>query len=776
MERLWRQALGAAGLPAEAVGRVDGDVVAGERQGHLRRSRVLVVTPDVLHAWLLPNISDSNVWDFVRHIRLIVVDEVHVYTGVFGSNAAFLFRRLEHLMHVGGGRAQYIVASATVHEPARHLEALFGRQFSIVDESMDTSGRFPLTVHMVNPNGKDPLTSLSELDKELAAQSETRFITFVDSRKQTELVASIIGRSRQHESEEVPEISPRALNLLERLDVVPYRAGFEDSDRAVIEERLASGRLRGVISTSALELGIAIPHLDIGILFGVPRSMTSLQQRLGRVGRHRPGMVIVINNGDLYSEAMFKNPGEALDRPLAEPALYLENPRIQYIHAMCLARVGGEHDQACEKAHTSSENGFDTGVNWPAGFVELCEKERVGDVPVDLRPMKAEAGDAPHLTFPLRDVESQFKVEARRGPEIELLGSLSHAQLMREAYPGAVYYYMTVPYRVVQVHLQSKTVRARREKAYTTTPVMAPAMIIPILSEDSVYRSARLGDLVMVETTLQVRESVMGFKERRGSNDISQAYPLAGGGITFPQQFFTRNFFTTGTVLFHPALAAPGVHLPALAELIYECFLMEVPFERHDIHSGAGRLRLSRGPLEKDSRFLAIYDQTYGSLRLSGRLLDPGVIEQVVARAVAVGRDESLPALPGETAAALEALAESLSGPRSEVALGLPAGELSQGGDATATVGGGSARVRVIMPGSTRLDRARGNEEFHVEGVFYSPKDGAVRYRGRHPSDWNENVTVIVPPENIIAIPGESRMGFYDIETGTLAEDPAEGL
>jgi len=349
------------------------------------------------------------------------------------------------------------------------------------------------------------------------------------------------------------------------------------------------------------------------------------------------------------------------------------------------------------------------------------------------------------------------------------LGSLSHAQLIREAYPGAVYYYMTVPYRVVQVHLQSKIVRVRREKAYTTKPVMAPAMIFPILSDDSVYRSARQDELLMVETALQVRESVTGFRERRGVNEFNQSYPLSGYGISFPQEFFTRNFFTTGTVLFHPALAAAGVNATALAELVYECFLMEVPFERHDIHWGAGRLRLSRGPLEKDSRFLAIYDQTYGSLRLSGRLLDPGVIERVVARAVVVARDGSLATISPETAAALEAIAKSLSKPRSDFALGVP--DTTPSADKAVT--GDGRRIRVIMPGSIGLDRARGNEEFHVEGVFYSPRDGAVRYRGRHPSDWNEDVTVIVPPENIVAVPGESRMGFYDLETGSLSEDLA---
>lgn len=83
----------------------------------MKKAVVIVATPDILHAWLLPNVGDNVVYNFIRRIRVIVIDEVHVYTGVFGSNAAFLFRRLEHLIALSGGRATYIAASATIKEP-----------------------------------------------------------------------------------------------------------------------------------------------------------------------------------------------------------------------------------------------------------------------------------------------------------------------------------------------------------------------------------------------------------------------------------------------------------------------------------------------------------------------------------------------------------------------------------------------------------------------------------------------------------------------------------
>lgn len=135
------------------------------------------------------------------------------------------------------------------------------------------------------------------------------------------------------------------------------------------------------MATSALELGIDVPHLDAGVLVGVPRSGTSLMQRIGRVGRQVPGAVVIVNDGDVYSEAMFRKPAELFARPLAEGALYLENPRIQYIHAMCLARPGGEHDRALARAGASPELPFSSPVSWPPGFVELCARERAGEIP-----------------------------------------------------------------------------------------------------------------------------------------------------------------------------------------------------------------------------------------------------------------------------------------------------------------------------------------------------------------------------------------------------------
>ncbi|MCX6380984.1 MAG: DEAD/DEAH box helicase [Armatimonadetes bacterium] len=362
------------------VGIISGDVPIKNRSTILRQSHVVVVTPDIVHAWLLPQCGDSHVRSFLGKLRLIIIDEAHTYTGVFGSNTAFLFRRLRHICDYLKSSLRFIAASATIASPEEHLNKLTGLDFAIIEEKVNGSQRYPTTIRLITPPAHEDI--MTGLPKLLTALGKTslKSITFVDSRKQVELITSIVTRDSaddgmapdsQTEEDSFYDYSD-SLQHLSRLSILPYRAGYEASDREAIQNRLQSGSLSGVISTSALELGIDIPHLDIAILVGVPSSSTSLYQRIGRVGRQKPGEVLIINSGTPYDTAIFAHPEDILNRPPAQSALYLENLRIQYIHALCLARLGGEHDQS--RPDLGEYPQFSTNVSWADGFLELCTK------------------------------------------------------------------------------------------------------------------------------------------------------------------------------------------------------------------------------------------------------------------------------------------------------------------------------------------------------------------------------------------------------------------
>jgi DEAD/DEAH box helicase domain-containing protein len=775
-EERWDDAIKKAGLRS-TIGRIDGGVTPALRHRVLSDSQIVVFTPDIIHAWLLSNLSNRKVISFLEKVDLIIVDEVHTYSGVFGSNSAYLFRRLQHLFHMLGKEPQFICASATIGNPEKHLAKLFGSDFSIITKEQDSSPKNQVDILLVNPPGvQDFLTEAVNLLTPLYEKTNSRFITFVDSRKQVELISSIIARNNSKEekdddesvelnderknadeiyddSDEKPYVPEEIVAVLDDVDVLPYRAGYEEQDRSRIQERLTQGKLNGIISTSALELGIDIPYLETCVLIGVPPSLTSLQQRIGRIGRHSKGNVIVVNSGSVYDQAVFANPESILQRPLSESALYLENLYVQYIHALCLARLGGEHDQIESALNLNPAAEFSSKVRFPEKFIWLCNQERSGQIPRELQSMKSDSGDNPNYAFPLRDIETQFKVEFRQGPRIQPLGSLSYGQLMREAYPAAVYYYATMPYRVTKVFFNSKTVLVRKEKRYTTKPQFLPTMIFPNLQEE-IYQSYSHSKVICFECHLQVRELINGLKERRGPTERIYSYPLAGEiGIYFDLPLFSRNYFTTGAIIVHPIFNQEKVDVSVIAQFLYEAFILLIPYERQDINFAADKFRIKMDPLKKDGKFIAIYDQIYGSLRLTSRVLEENVLNRILVEAKNIAQTQGLIEINIQTLDAFDTLIKSTNKPKQAVSLGQKI---------VSTLGNNYKRV--ILPKSKGVLLTINNEEFVVERVFLTP-DG-LRYEGKTSHQSTER---LVPPiEHVKEIPGESKIGYYNFTTGLV--------
>ncbi|NOU10649.1 MAG: DEAD/DEAH box helicase [Nitrospira sp.] len=764
-ENRWRNAVHDAGLDIK-VGRIDGDVKPLERRIKLLKScRVLVFTPDILHAWLFLTISSAPVQEFLRNLSMVILDEAHTYSGVFGSNSAFLFRRILHTNAKLGGKVRFIASSATMSDPQRHMKQLVGEDFEVIDSEFDTSPQRKLhTFYVDPPKTHDLLGVVSDLIHFSAIHTERQSITFVDSRKQTEYLATILDRKLQEAEEDDEETL--VISKLKELQIYPYRSGYEADDRQLIQSKLQSGKLRGVVSTSALEMGIDLPYLTLGIIQGIPRSATSYFQRVGRVGRQQDGIVIVINNGSVMSESVFREPERIHSLPLIQSALYLHNPRIQYIHAMCLARQGGEDEIVCN-AVGSDADPFASNVDVPADFEKLCKSERIGELTNEFQTMKSQAGDDPYHTFPLRDLDMQFKVEMRHGPNQFTLGSLSYGQVMREAYPGAVYYYQTKAYRVVRIRKAQRTIDVRAEKRYFTSPKMLPTLILPNLTTDNIYQDVQFGSLRVIECAMQIGEALVGFKERRGSNEIDIDYPLRSElGFYYDAPKFARYMFTSGVLFDHPALLRPQVKCDAIARVIYEAFLMTVPFEPQDINAGDDKHRSSREGIKEGARFTCVYDQTYGSLRLTSRLMDESILRGVLKLAVEIGEASDMFALNAESIGTLQEMAsDSQIEPKRM--------------ETSAVITIDSQYVKIIKPGSYGVDVKKDNEEFIVDAVFFNPQLGELAYRGKHITEqkkadhenkFHGKTSIIVSVSSVQPLEGESTIGYYNYETGEIVD------
>ncbi|MCD6398525.1 MAG: DEAD/DEAH box helicase [Candidatus Aenigmarchaeota archaeon] len=760
-EKHWNKAIESTSLDI-VVKRIDGQVDKQTRMKYIKKAQILIMTPDIIHAWLLNNTNNKTVVNFLSHTKLIIVDEIHNYSGVFGSNSAFLFRRLQHIMTLLRTNPLYITASATIKSVDEHLNNLFGLKFRIIDSSYDSSPSNQLKISFVEPPlGQDIFSYVPDLLKYIAQNTEHKFLTFVDSRKQAEYITSIVSRKNKTENLNEEDIEKSIINNdhLKKLDILPFRSGYEIEDRISIQERLNKGNLNGIVSTSALELGINVPHLTLGILLGVPHSITSFYQRIGRIGRSQNGEILIINTGDLFSETIFENPKSLFDLPLSEGAMYLENQRIQYIHALCLARTGGEHDNICSFLKMDTNGEFKSSINWPKGFISLCNAERVGIIPTELQNMKEAGGDNPNIMFPLRDVDVQYQVKFKSGPYIKNLGYLSYSQLMREAYPGAVYYYTTKAFRVTGISNLNRTVKVRKERKYTTQPISLPILVYPDLGQNSVTIRKKYGDLLCFDCKLQIGERINGFKEQKGSSKINVNYPLNynDNKILFQRSMFTRNYFTSGAILSHPILNKTKVKCNDIANILYEAFLMTVPFERRDIHFACDKFRIENNYIEKNRKFIAIYDQTYGSLRLSSRFLDKDILEKVLKLSLTLCQNKALKVEEPTLSALMEIYNSYLSGEE----------ELILTNDSAILKSENSDEIRVIAKNSQGF-YTKDNEIFLVQGVFFSPNYKCLVYRGIFLNDTDPTLIRIVPIKDVIEIPGVTQFSTYNQKYGIL--------
>ena len=390
--RGWQEMAEGLGLPKHVIGRIDGSVPVPEREQVLIDARVVVMTPDVCHAWLMSRLSLPVVRDFLRSLSLLVMDEAHTLEGVFGSNFAFLMRRLKaarnRLTLSDGNPAtvQLIAATATIQNPSEHLRTLTGTDFRSIDYTEDGSRQYERIVAHVECTEGEEFRIAKELHQHLLDEGKNGgFITFVDSRKGVERLA--LETNKDSGVEHSTDLGGDG--------VLPYRAGYDKQDREQIEQLLKNGELRGVVSTSALELGIDIPHLCVGINVGVPTTRKAYRQRLGRIGRNAPGAFIIVAPKNAFSA--FGTSFQEYDEMSVEPSyLYLDNRFMQFAHGRCLA---------VELESLGRTSSIPTKISWPKGFREIYPAARPGGRrPPEFDAIAELGGDTPHYGYPLRNV------------------------------------------------------------------------------------------------------------------------------------------------------------------------------------------------------------------------------------------------------------------------------------------------------------------------------------------------------------------------------------
>jgi DEAD/DEAH box helicase domain-containing protein len=320
------RALTEIGFPDLVAGAYDGDATPEEKAWIRDNANVVLTNPEMLHGGLLPRHAK---WDtFLMRLRYVVIDELHVLRGIFGTHVAHILRRLRRICRHYGSDPTFIFCSATIGDPARLAASLCAAPVVAVTDDGSPAG--PRRFALLDPPVIDESSGVrSSANSECASvtaalvESGHRTITFCRSRKGTELVAADISHRL-----------PAAL----RDAVMPYRAGYLAEERRAIEHELFGGNLRGVVSTSALELGVDIGGLDACVMNGFPGTIASMWQQAGRAGRRSsPSVTVMVGGDDQLDRYLMSHPQEVFSRPPEPSVVNTANPFILDPHLACAA-------------------------------------------------------------------------------------------------------------------------------------------------------------------------------------------------------------------------------------------------------------------------------------------------------------------------------------------------------------------------------------------------------------------------------------------------------
>jgi DEAD/DEAH box helicase domain-containing protein len=505
------RALGSFGLAKQVRPAIyDGDTPRDARGDVRRGANVVLTNPDMLHVGILPH---HGSWErLFSHLRIVVVDEAHVYRGVFGSHVANVLRRLLRVAAAYGSDVRVLLASATIANPVELAERLTGLEdIGLIDGDGSPTPRRQIA--MWNPPLTDEAigarrSALGEAAELLAklVRDGARCICFMKSRKGVELLARMVCEDLERTD---PELAGR---------VAPYRAGYTPQQRRALEARLTSGELRAVITTDALELGIDIGELDAAVVVTFPGTVAALRQMWGRAGRRGKGFAVYVAGEDALDQFFCRHPDEFLERPVEAAILDHESAQIHQAHLLCAAYEGPLEQRDAEFFGPRWEAHAEALVS--AG---LLRKRTVQRTPSDVARASEGVGtevyvlrrpaDYPAAKVSLRSSspDSFAIVDVSSG---ELLGQTEAARAHSTIHDGAIYLHQGRSYEVRELDLENRrALVAPFDGDWYTQPKRETDTNIERLLD----RREALG-VTLSFGEVSVAETVLGYQRKRLSD------------------------------------------------------------------------------------------------------------------------------------------------------------------------------------------------------------------------------------------------------------------
>ncbi|NSW45237.1 MAG: DEAD/DEAH box helicase [Bacteroidales bacterium] len=463
----------------------DGDTSQYLRKDIRINSKIILTNPYELHL----NLQFHTLWKhFFQNLNFIVLDEIHHYRGVFGSNIAYLIRRIKRICNFYGANPQFILSTATIANPKEFGEKLIGENISIIDNDGSPKGEKYFILYNpffggIGSGEKSTHSETKELFKYFISH-QCQTLCFTISRQMAELIIHWV-------KEEQPILKDK---------ISVYRAGYLPKERRDIENNFKKGFLKGIASTNALELGIDIGSLDCVLISGYPGTIISTMQQAGRAGRRNKSSVVILiafeNSLDQY---IFKHPNVLFDKSPENIIIDTENEIIKAGQLLCaISELPFIPNNEIKYFGENNEEILKNFIN--EGIVR---KTKSGYVTI------AKASDFVRIDSMPRKIYKLIYDD-------NLIETLSDEEVYKKAFKGAVYFHKGETYIVENLDEENSMIELiKKDVDYYTEPIIHVNLEIINVIKNRNYHDTKISF-----GNVKVKEHILGYKIKKYENVI----------------------------------------------------------------------------------------------------------------------------------------------------------------------------------------------------------------------------------------------------------------
>ena len=480
----------------------DGDTPSSARQAIRKKGHIVVTNPDMLHLGILPH--HTKWMDFFVNLKYVVIDEIHIYRGVFGSHLANVIRRLKRICRFYGSNPQFICCSATIANPRELSQKIVGKEFVLVDNNGAPQGEKHFLFYNPPVINKE-LGIRKSLIKEVARfvayfmNYDIQTIIFARSRLTTEVLTSYLkdflaktGRSKDM--------------------VRGYRGGYLPNLRREIEKGLKDGEIKGVVSTNALELGIDIGQLDACFMAGYPGTISSTWQQAGRAGRRsNSSIAILVASSNPLDQFVINHPdyffGESPESAVIDP----DNLSILVSHIRCAS------------FELPFEEGEDFGTKKLRDVLEYLEKEGVLHRVEKKWYWMSEIYPTEEISLRSASVDNFVIIDTADQQE-QVIGEVDKASVPTLIYEGAIYLHEGEQYAIHRLDYQNQKAYAERVKVnyYTDAQTETNIKVLDVFEKgEELNMEHAYGEVAITTVSTSYKKIKFYTHENIGFGEIS---------------------------------------------------------------------------------------------------------------------------------------------------------------------------------------------------------------------------------------------------------------